>query len=999
MIQKRLNPERRKRRPPSIKQGRGTARLLFLIFLMLVHHPLDALARDSAGGQAPFTAKRVLVLCSYGYALPANRKISSAFLTVLENAGISANNLYLEYLDLWRVRDQTLTRVLTDMLAQKYEQVDIDLIVTFHAPAMSLLLSEAKNLFPDTPLISWYLREPFEPGAAGRPLIRLSAGIDVQGTLDRALELFPETKQVVFISGASLIDQYVETEAKRVFGTGKENLRFEYTSNKSMREILERIKSLPPQSVVIYGSVFEDSSGRTFTPRDVARTIAGAANAPMFVLYDTLLDIGVVGGSLLSFEAEGVRTGRLALDVLKGKIDFPESAPAMAGKPIPMFDWSQIKKWDGDASRLPADSIFINRTPSYLAQHKWHIIIGGFFFLAQFFLIASLLVQTRRKGRAEEDLREINETLEQRVIARTAELQESETRYRSLFNSMTEGFAVHEIITGADGKPSDYRFLAVNPAFERLTGLSRDAVIGKTALDVIPNLEPQWIETYGRVALEGLPAHIEDYSAALKRWYEVFAYRTAPGQFAVFFTDITDRKRAEEELRRTSQFPKENPHPVMRLTPEGAILYANTPAREWLATLNWRADGPLPEVVLQAVADVCEQERQVETEITNPAGRTLLFFAVRPTGEEYINLYGIDLTDRKQAERDLAASEQKYRELLETANSVIVRCDNQGIIRFINEYGLRFFGYEAGELVGRHVMTIVPKVEKSTGRDLDALVKDIVIHPEQYAYVPNENITKDGRSVWVAWTNKAILDEQGNILEVLTIGNDITELKETEKALRESDERIRASLAEKEVLLKEIHHRVKNNMQIISSLVALQANESQDAVMREALQDVTNRVRSMAMVHEKLYQSPDLARVDFADYAKSLLNYLWRAHGSAASNIQLKLDLEPVSLPVNLAAPCGLILNELSSNALKHAFHDRDEGALVTVSLRGNAKGQVSLSVRDNGVGLPENLDWRRPRTLGLRLALMLAAQLKATVDVSSLKGTKYMITFERPKL
>ncbi len=523
-----------------------------------------------------------------------------------------------------------------------------------------------------------------------------------------------------------------------------------------------------------------------------------------------------------------------------------------------------------------------------------------------------------------------------------------------------------------------------------------------------------------------------------------------------------------------------------------------------------------------------------------------------------------DITARKLAGKALAASERKYRELLETANSIIIRWDHQGIIQYINEYGLRFFGYSAEELLGRNVMTIVPKVEKSSGRDLSALVKDIAIHTERHTFVPNENITKDGKTVWVAWTNKAILDEQGDVQEILAIGNDITDLKEAEEALRtsnerlkllatvaqrllsaenpqviveelcrlvmahidcqyffnylvevpgermqlnacagipsetvasirqldfgvavcgcvardgeriiaediqghedlrtqlvksfgvqaycchpllaqgvligtlsfgtrtrptftadevalmksvadqvavamqrlqtnrtlrESEERIKASLGEKEVLLKEIHHRVKNNMQVISSLMALQANELQDASMREVLQDVTHRVRSMAMVHEKLYQSADLARVEFADYAQTLLNYLWRAQGAASLGVRLTTDLAPVSLPVNAAVPCGLILNELVGNALKHAFSGPN-GGRVTVSLCNDATGRVRLGVRDNGTGLPPELDWRQAKSLGLRLVQMLAGQLHATVETKSDKGTEFMITFERP--
>jgi len=150
------------------------------------------------------------------------------------------------------------------------------------------------------------------------------------------------------------------------------------------------------------------------------------------------------------------------------------------------------------------------------------------------------------------------------------------------------------------------------------------------------------------------------------------------------------------------------------------------------------------------------------------------------------------------------------------------------------------------------------------------------------------------------------------------------ELRREVEERKHAEDLLRASLREKEVLLKEIHHRVKNNMQVISSLVSLQADGFQDAALREMLQDVRDRVRSMALVHEKLYQSENLAQVDFAEYARSLLNYLWRVHGEAAGRVRLSLALQPVPLSVETAVPCGLILNELAGNALKHAFVNKN---------------------------------------------------------------------------
>jgi two-component sensor histidine kinase len=204
-------------------------------------------------------------------------------------------------------------------------------------------------------------------------------------------------------------------------------------------------------------------------------------------------------------------------------------------------------------------------------------------------------------------------------------------------------------------------------------------------------------------------------------------------------------------------------------------------------------------------------------------------------------------------------------------------------------------------------------------------------------------------------------------------------------------------VAEKEVMLKEIHHRVKNNLQVISSLVNLQANETRDETVRGVLRDVTYRVRSMALVHEKLYQSADLAHVDFAEYARSLLGYLWRAHGAKAAAIRLTFDLEPLLLPVNTAVSCGLILNELAGNALKHAFPDQRTGE-VNISMHVDAERLVSMNVRDDGVGLPEGLDWRKARSLGLRLMQMLAGQLNATTQLNRPDGTEFLITFKLPE-
>lgn len=255
--------------------------------------------------------------------------------------------------------------------------------------------------------------------------------------------------------------------------------------------------------------------------------------------------------------------------------------------------------------------------------------------------------------------------------------------------------------------------------------------------------------------------------------------------------------------------------------------------------------------------------------------------------------------------------------------------------------------------------------------------------------------------VEIAWRKKAevALREAHAKLEK-RVEERTAELRKTNKELlKEINERKRAetklseSLKEKEILLKEIHHRVKNNMQIISSLLRLQSRAIKDKAVREMFEASQSRIKSMALIHEKLYQSENLSRINFSDYIKNLVCYLFSLYQVQGMTVKCNLDLDEHFLDINRAIPLALIINEIVSNSLKHAFPDGRKGELY-VKMKYGDRGKCRICVGDNGVGLPDNFDLSNTETLGMRLISDLVNQVDGTIKMDKKNGVMFEITF-----
>jgi PAS domain S-box-containing protein len=444
-------------------------------------------------------------------------------------------------------------------------------------------------------------------------------------------------------------------------------------------------------------------------------------------------------------------------------------------------------------------------------------------------------------------------------------------------------------------------------------------------------------------------------------------------------TDNTARRRAEQDRKRIFALSQDM---LCVLGFDGYFKELN-PA--WVKTLGYS------KVELRAMPFIdlihpADRERTL-TEAANVAdGESLVGFVnryrrkdgsyrwfewtVTPVIEDGV-MYGVarDVTDRKlveeermRAEEARRASEARYRVLFECAPDGIVICDPNGVYLDANGSICEMLGYPLDELIGQPSSKFIADVDIE---HIGPALREIQAKPP---YHREWKFRRKDDSIFDADVIATTMPD-GNVLAMI---RDVTERKRFREALQ-------ASLSDRELLLREIHHRVKNNMQMVCSLLQLQARHAQNPVMTAILHESQNRVRSMALIHEKLYGGDSLARIDLAEYLRSLGAMIQRSHSDRAG-VQLRFDTVSLTAGMDTAVPLGLAVNELLTNAFKHAFPAAARAAMaapeIVIALQPEADGWLRLEVRDNGVGLPANFAPETNGSLGMRLVQIFAKQL-----------------------
>lgn len=671
--------------------------------------------------------------------------------------------------------------------------------------------------------------------------------------------------------------------------------------------------------------------------------------------------------------------------------------------------------------------------------HEAAMLLQTFVVMTQFFALLPTAIMSQWRL-AEGKVQALNVSLEQRVASRTAELEQSEAALREARDHLEVRVAertaelelaqahftafVENSPAAVFMKDSEGRMVFANQRMLDAYQMTRAELIGKTDHDWLPAEAADQLRAVDlRVARENKPHEVIESVVApdgtQREWLSFkFPVPNRDGLPLVggFAMDITERRRMETALRENESvlrsFFESGPMMmgVVDVTEDDIIHISDNRAAAALVgstpeQMRGRRDRDLDisaERRLMWKRHYHESERlgrpvRFDYSFTQGSGKRWLsvvvsFIARSGEGRSRFSYVAEDVTDREEAKE----TRERFGLMLEATTDFVGIADKRGRALFVNRAGRELIGLQPGEEING---SLIAGFHPPWAAEIIAREGIPVAMLEGSWSGDSALMGPDGREIPVSQLILAHKSPDGSVEFLSTIMRDITVQKETEQ-------KIKASLEEKEVLLKEIHHRVKNNMQIVSSLLQLQSGYIEDPKAQTIFEECRDRIKSMALIHEQLYQSNDLAQIDFPEYLRNLVSMIFAAHrprAAASAQLESRLRVDPIALDLDTAIPVGLMANELVTNCLKYAFAGRDRGT-VTVELRPRggsaaALGRYTLTVRDDGMGLPESFSFAKATSLGLRLVRILAKQIGGELEYSNGTGSEFRVHFPAGKV
>lgn len=565
-------------------------------------------------------------------------------------------------------------------------------------------------------------------------------------------------------------------------------------------------------------------------------------------------------------------------------------------------------------------------------------------------------------------------------------LQESEERFRSIFNQAAIGIAQISL----NGK-----YLQVNQKLCDILGYSQEQLLGESFVNFVYEEDRDSGKNYLKFLINGeIPSYSLEQRYQYKNRGVVWTNVTAsvvrksdgtPQYFIMVVQDISDRHQAEFALeyseRRYRAIVEDQTELVCRFFPDGTLTFVNHAYCEYFGQSYYELIGSNYIRLLSPKERQIHQKTLTEIAPEQPV-KTLEYSLHHPNGTicwQQWNIRGFfnnqgclvecqgvgrDISDRVRAEAERDRFFSISLDLLGIASF-------DGYFKRLNPAWERILGYPIEELLSKPFIEFSHPEDRLKKLKILENIKQGIIQP----YFENRYLCKDGSHKWISWS-VVPFPEEGL---VYAVGRDITEQKQIEA-------QIQASLEEKDVLLKEIHHRVKNNLQIVCSLLELQSQCSADPKVIAMFKESQLRIRSMSLVHETLYQSNGLGHLDFTAYLREISVNLCTSYGYSPQILNIQSRPEKIRINLDTAIQCGLILNELLTNAFKYAFSDKTS-AKIDLSIQALSSGEFLLMVRDNGIGLPENFNVENTQTLGWRVICALTRKLKGRITVTSNHG------------
>jgi len=945
--------------PSTVRRQRTLKRWLFLLLCGSVFS-----TPASAYTAASLPVKRVLLIStgtrfSAGFTL-VDRNVLEA-VRKIESAKVE---LHGENLDLVRFPTKRLVRIFTDYLKEKYANQPPDLVILVYIGKLGIVETVLRQLFPGIPIIlAGYTEEEIPPNSLGTLVTGIAQRVDARRSLELILHLQPETRRIVVIGGTADVDRAVVNRVKEATRFLVGRVEFDFWDNRTMADLRQSVTALPPHTAILYTRLFQDAAGQSYISSEVGQWIGQAANVPVYLMTDSSMGTGALGGFVASTEILGKRAGELARVILTGtpvgSLSFETRTDTS-----PVFDWRALKRWGVREDRLPPDSVVRFRPESLLDRYRWYILAAFIVFCLQSAIIMDLRRQHRRRARIQSELEESQQIMELATNAGELGLWS-----RSLSNGdvwlntpmrILFGFGAAETVCFQDllerVHPDDRATMLAEVERAQTAGLPFQG-----EFRIVPvNGTERWVLAKGRTA-----AHDSD---TVRRMGVVL--------------DITERKRSEEKLRESEErfrsLADAAPVMIWMSGPDKLCSFFN---HGWLAfsgrTLAQECGNGWNHGVHEAdfhrFLDVYFNAFDARKEFTleyrsrrhDGEYRWIRNHGVPRTGanNSFLGYIGIamDITEQKRSAEVVEKEHKFLRQVIDIDPNFVFAKDREGRFTLANKAIADTYGTTVENLIGKTDADFNPnrdEIEYFRRTDLE------VIDTLEERFIPEERITDArGNIHWVQTVKRPIAGSNGFGTQVLGASTDITRRKETELELQEQRAELAhvARISTMGELAASLAHELNQPLTAILSnaqaaLRYLSGNPAQMEEVREILQDIVQDnsragevIRRMRALVKK--EALELIPLNLASLIRDVATLL---HSDAIlNNVQIRFELDD-TLPL----VCGdkVQLQQVVLNLMLNAFDAMKDCPVnereVKLYLEGKAISLAQVSVSDRGSGL-----------------------------------------------